>query len=118
MCTCGRSRRQRAELPIETLAAGVVLAGLAPAVASPVAEGLDDGLKGGLIGEDGSAFARGDVVGGIEAESGEIAEGPDLLVVVGGSEGVAAVFDEPEVVLLCEGYDGSEIEGLPRCARS
>ena len=32
---------QLAELPVETLAAGVVLAGFAPAVAAPVAEGFD-----------------------------------------------------------------------------
>ena len=36
------SEGEIAELPLETLAAGVVFAGIAPAVASPVAEGLDE----------------------------------------------------------------------------
>ena len=50
------SARQRTQLPIETLAAGVVFAGLAPAVAAPVAKGLNQGLQRRLVGENSSAF--------------------------------------------------------------
>ena len=47
---------QSAELPVETLAAGVVDAGLAPAVAAPVAPTVDEDLQRRLAGEDGAAF--------------------------------------------------------------
>ena len=101
-----------AELPVEALAAGVVDAGLAPAVAAPVAEAVDEDLEGWLVGEDGTALAHGDVVGGVEADGGDVAEGADLLALEGGSEGVAAVFDEPEVVFFAEGGDGFGVEGV------
>ena len=37
--------RQVAELPVEALAAGVVVAGVAPAIAAPVAERFDQLLQ-------------------------------------------------------------------------
>ncbi len=40
-----------AVLPLEALAAGVVLAGIAPAVASPVAEGFDKHLELVVVGK-------------------------------------------------------------------
>ena len=39
---------QVAQLPVESLAAGIVVAGIAPAVAAPVAEGIDEHLQRGL----------------------------------------------------------------------
>ena len=47
--------RQRAERPVEALAAGVVGAGAAPAVAAPVAERLGELLQQGAVGQDGAA---------------------------------------------------------------
>jgi hypothetical protein len=55
---------QVAELPVEALAAGVVLARRAIAVAAPVAEGFDDARQQRIVGEYCAALARGDVVRG------------------------------------------------------
>jgi glucose-1-phosphate cytidylyltransferase len=101
-----------AELPVKTLAAGVVDAGLAPAVASPVAPGIDKDLEGGLVGEDGSAFTHGDVVGGIEGDGGDVAEGADVAAAPGAAEGVATVFNQPQIVGAAEGGDGVEVEDV------
>ena len=76
---------QGAELPVEALAAGIVDAGLAPAIAPPVAEAVDQDLQGGFVGEDGSAFSHGDVVGRIKTYGGDIAEGSNLLSLEGGN---------------------------------
>ena len=82
-CTCGRSRRQLAELPVEALAAGVVLARVAPAVAAPVAERLDQRLQhAGVLVQHRAALAHRDVVGRVEADRGRVAEGADVLAVV------------------------------------
>ena len=104
---------QLAQLPVEALAAGVVLARLAPAVAAPVAEGFDEGLEQRVVGEHRAAFAHGDVVRGIKADRGEVAEGADHLAVVRCAQGVAAVFDQPEVVLLAKAVTASRSKGLP-----
>src|SRR5260221_1852378 len=104
------TERQLAQLPAEALAAGVVLAGSAIAIAAPVAEGVDEGFQLGAVGEDGAAFAHGDVMGGIEAERADVAEGPDDTPVVGGAEAVAEVFHEPEIVALAQIRDRGEVE--------
>jgi hypothetical protein len=78
----------------------------------PQSRKLDQDLRSGFVGEDGAAFAHGDVVRGIEADGGDVAEGADLLAAPGAAEGVAAVFDEPQVVLFAEGGDGVEIEDV------
>ena len=103
---------QRAELPVEALAAGVVDAGLAPAVTAPVAPAIDEDLERGLVGEHGASLAHGDVVRGVEADGGDVAEGADVLALPGGAERVAAVFDQPQVVLLAESRDRVEIEDV------
>lgn len=74
--------RQAAQLPRETLHAGVVLAWLAIAVATPVAEGLGDLLQLMVVGEDRTTFAHRDMVGRVEAQRCDVAEGADQLSVV------------------------------------
>ncbi len=69
---------QIAQLPVEALAAGVVLAGLAPAVAAPVAERFDQRAQQRLVRQHRAAFAHGDVVRGVEADGRQIAERADL----------------------------------------
>src|ERR1700679_3227498 len=103
---------QRAQWPVEALAAGVVLAGFAPAVTAPVSEAVDEDLQGRSVSEDRAAFAHGDVVRGVEADGCNVAEGAYLLAPVGGSEGVAAVLDQPQVVLFAEGRNRIEIEDV------
>src|SRR5277367_6276003 len=106
--------RQRSKLPIEALPASIVFAGLAPAVPAPVAEGFDEYLQRGLIGEYGPTLAHGDMVRRIEAYRCDVAEGADFAVAVRGAEGVAAVFDQPQVVLPREGSDGIQIKHVPQ----
>ena len=102
MCTCGRSHSGSvAERPVEKrLLAGVVLAWLAPAIAAPVADRLEDrASKEDCIGaEDRAALAHGDVVGWVEAERADVAECADELAVIGGAQRVAGVLDNVEVV--------------------
>src|SRR5258708_16178223 len=50
--------RQPAELPTESFAAGVVLTGGAPAVATPVAERLGDPPQAALVGEHRAPLAH------------------------------------------------------------
>src|SRR5205814_7041662 len=57
---------QLAQLPLEALAAGVVLARHAPAVAAPVAERLHRALQPGLPREHGASLAARTVLLGIE----------------------------------------------------
>ena len=89
------SAGQVAQLPTEPLAAGVVAAGFAPAVAAPVAEGFGDGAEQRRVGQNRAALAHRDVVGGIEAYRGQVAESAGLASVIGGSHGVAAIFHQP-----------------------
>src|SRR5208283_399308 len=106
--------RQLAGLPVETLAAGVFIARRTPAIAAPVAKGFDDRAQNGLVGQNASAFAHGDVVRGIEADGCEIAEGAHLLAVVSRAKGIAAVLDQPQAVFLRKCGDGVEIERIPQ----
>ena len=54
-----------------------------------------DAQQSGFVGEEGAAFAHGDVVGRIEAERAEVAEGADVAAAPGGAQRVAAVLDQP-----------------------
>ena len=97
---------------VEALAAGVVLARLAVAVAAPVAEAARDLGELAVVDEDRAALAHGDVVGGVETDGGEVAEGTGLLAVVGGSHAVAIILNHPKIVLLGHAHHFSEIEGV------
>src|SRR4029079_5293144 len=74
--------RQAPELPLEALAAGVVLAGRAPAVSAPVAERLENGHQLRRSGQHRAALAGRHVVRGIERQRCQVAEGPRQLAVV------------------------------------
>ena len=104
--------RQVAQFPLEPFVAGVVLAGRAIAVAAPVADRLDQSLQVAAIGPDGAALAHGDVVGGIEADRANVAEGADQLAVIARAEGVAAVLDHIEIMLLRHPHDLAEVERI------
>ncbi|MNS98122.1 hypothetical protein D3C72_1324790 [compost metagenome] len=102
--------RQTAELLAEAFAAGVITTWCAVAVTTPVAERLGDQLELGVVGEHRAAFTHGDVVGWVEAQGGDVSEGADQLAVVGGAQGVTAVFDQPQVVLLANLLDLGQVE--------
>src|SRR5207245_8434819 len=103
--------REIAQLPLKAFAAGVVLAGCAPAIPSPVAERFGNALQDRAVGDDAAPFPRGDVVGRIKTYRGQIAESAHLASLKSSSHRVAAILDEPEVVLAREGCNGIEIEG-------
>ena len=74
----------------------------------------DERLQQRLIGQHRAAFAHGDVVGGIEADGGQIAEGADLLAVVSRADRVAAVFDQPEIMACrAKAVTAARSKGLP-----
>src|SRR5205823_9484209 len=109
--------RQRAQLPLEALAAGVVLSRLTPAVATPVPEAIDDHLQGRFVSHHSAALAHGDVVRGIKAYGCDVAKGSDLLTLVGRSQSVAAVFHEPEIVFPAERGDRIKVEDVAQSVR-
>lgn len=100
---------QGAEFLAETFVAGVVFAGCAIAVAAPVAERFGNFFEFGVISEYGSAFAHGDVVGRVETECADVAKGADQFAVVGGTERVATVFDQPQIMLFAQCYDHVQV---------
>src|SRR5919204_614655 len=103
--------RERAELVAEALAARVVLAGLAPAVAAPVAERAGDPVQLAARGEHRPALAGRHLVRGIEGERREIAERADGLPVDARAESVAAVLDEEHAALAAQRRDRRRVVG-------
>src|SRR4051812_41838298 len=95
------AERQHTELLLEAHATGVLLSGKAPAVATPVAEGIDDALEVVVGRVDRTALARGDVVRRIKAAGRDVSEraslagAPGDLARVLGAERVAVVLDHP-----------------------
>src|SRR5207302_4286729 len=80
---------QIAELPLESLAAGVVRAGNAPAIAAPVAQALQGTVEVILLGEHRAALPHRHVVRRIEAEGGDVSKGSRLAAPVERAGGVA-----------------------------
>ena len=63
--------------------------------------------------EDHAAFAGHHVLGGVEAEAAEVAEGPGLAAVVFGLDGVRAVLDDHGARGASEVSSGSMSHGRP-----
>jgi len=101
---------QSAKLLAEALAAGVVFPTCAVAVPAPVADGTGNAGKIIVIRGHAAPLAQGDVMGGVEGEGGEVAESAGKFISVGGAQGVAVIFDEPEIVLIDEIHDSGEAE--------
>jgi len=97
-------------VPLEPLAAGVVLAAVARAVAAPVAEARGGELEPRVGGVHRAALAHGDVMGWVEAGRTEMAEGPGESAPIEAPESIAVVLDQVEVVRPAELPDGIEIE--------
>ena len=109
--------RQVAELPPEAAAAGVVGAWIAVAIAAPVADRLELALQLGAVGEYRAAFAHGDMMGRVEAERANVAEGADHLTVIAGAERVAAILDDEQIVLFCHPHDLAKVERIAQRMR-
>ena len=68
---------QFAQLPVESFAAGVVLAAGAPAIPAPIPEALDDDLQLETVDDvDRAALAQRHVMRRIKGLGGEIAQRP------------------------------------------
>ncbi|OQA63195.1 MAG: hypothetical protein BWY39_01163 [Spirochaetes bacterium ADurb.Bin269] len=95
---------QAGDLPIETLTTFAVALALvvAPAVATPIADGVRDVVQFLVIRAHRAALAGGDVVRRIEAKGGEMAERAATLAIVAAAERVAGILDHVEVVRLRE----------------
>jgi len=109
--------RQIAQLPFKAAAAGVGFSGIAPAVTPPVAKRLGKFLEGRRLGQHASALTHGDVVRGVETGGCEVAESADAAALISGTDGIAAVLDNPEIVFGCEGHDGVEIKRIAQRVR-
>ncbi len=111
------SKGKIAILSAEALSAGIRFAGIAPAIASPVAERFNLCLQQRLGCQDTSAFAHGDVVRRIEAGCREIAEYSDILVAIAGAHCITTILNQPEAMLLRERGDGVKIKRISQRVR-
>ncbi len=92
--------------------------GIAPAIASPVAERIDQNLQIGLVSKYRPALAHRDVVGRIETAGGDIAEGANATSLPGRSQRIAAVLNQPQIVFADELHDRIEIEDIAQRVRN
>ena len=63
-----------------------------------------------MIGKYRTAFAHGDVVRRVKAQCCNVAKGAHHLATVGSAQRIAAVFNQPQVVLFAERGDHVEVE--------
>ena len=106
------AERQLADLPTESLSTGIGLSWIAPAIAAPVAVGVDQHLEQPSVLEHAPALAHGHVVSRVEADGRQVAERPDRPALVSRPQRVAAVLDQPELVALCKGGHGIQVEWI------
>ena len=104
--------RQVAQLVAKALTAGVVFAGLAIAVAAPVAEALSNGFQFAVVGEHRTTFAHGNVMCRIEAQRSNIAKGTNHLATIGSAQRITAVFNQPEVMLFAQRCNHVQVKGV------
>ena len=109
--------RQVTQLLAKAFAAGVVFAGLAKAIAAPVAKALGDGFEFVVVSKDRTAFTHGDVVGRVKAQCGNVPKGANHLAAVGGTQRIAAVFYQPQVVFFAQGGDHIQVERVAQAVR-
>src|SRR5687768_5279706 len=94
-----------AELPAESLAAGVVFARRAVAITPPIAKRFGDDFELVIVREHRPTLAHRNVMRGIKAERAQVTEGADEPPTVRCTQSVATVLDEPQVVLLAQRGD-------------
>ena len=110
------ARGQFAELPVETMLAGIVGSSGTPAVASPVAERVYYFVQQGIVRIDGAAFAHGYVMRRIKRRSAEMSHRtrflPLSIVKILRTERVAIVFYQPKSVRVAKKLHRLQIEGI------
>ena len=70
------------------------------AVGTLVAEALEQRAEVFVAGGDYAAIAGGDLLGLLEREASDVADGADGLVAIAGTPGLSAIFDQDELVLV------------------
>lgn len=101
-----------AQLPAEALVTGVVPARWAVAITPPIAKGFGNPFEFVVVGKNRTTFAHSDVMGRIEAEGANVAKRTDQFAIVSGTKRIAAIFDQPEIVFLCDTSDFGEVIGI------
>ena len=81
------------ELLAKAFATGIVLAGLAIAVAAPISKTLCNVLEFAVVGEHRAAFAHGDVMSRVKAQCGNVPKGAHHLTTVGCDQRISAFFN-------------------------
>lgn len=113
--------RQFAVLAIETVAAVVVLAGVADAVAAPITERTHNFVEQRIVRVDGAALAHRHMMRRVEAGRANIADGTRELLLaiddVARAEGIAVILHEPEIVLVAEVLHGLQVKGIAQRMR-
>ena len=110
----GQLAQQHPGLELIEAAVDAELHGLAlaiPAIEAAAARRLH---SLGPVDHQGAAIAEGrQVLGGVEAEGGEMAPGAHGPLAVGGAAGLGAILDQGNTVLLAEAEQRHQIAGLP-----
>ncbi len=66
---------------------------------------------GSSVGKNGAAFAGGDLLVGVEAEDGEIAEATNAALMEFGTDGFAGILDDHEIVVCGEVAESVHVGG-------
>src|SRR5439155_17183956 len=78
----------------------------APGGASDIVEGVAPVQQFIAVAGDGAAFPGGDMLGVLEAETGQVAECATLAAFVFSQPGLAGILDNRELVFACNRVDG------------
>src|ERR1039458_376035 len=68
-----------------------------------------------VAGKYHASFAHGDMVSRVEAASGNMAKGAHMPSLVARTQSIAAIFDDPEVMLAGYHHDCIQIERVAQC---
>ena len=100
---------QIAQLPTKSFAAGVVFSGRTVTVATPVPEALGDLAQFVVVRKDSPTFAHGDVMGRVKTEGSDVTKSAHQTPIVGGTQRIAAIFNQPQLILLANGLDHVQV---------
>ena len=110
---------QVAVLPGKPPTAGVVFSRAAVTITAPIFQGTDDPRKGFVTGQHSAAFTKGDMMGRVETEGGDVAERTDERLSgftsqsepsICAAQGVAAVLDQKQIIFFDDFKNFIEIE--------
>ena len=101
---------QGAELLGEPFPAAVRLPAGAVAIAAPIAHRTGDASEQRIARQDAAALSHRDVMGGIEGDGGQVAEGAGQPAAVARAQRVAVILHHPQPVVFREPRHGIQVE--------